>query len=129
MAFQILFEIDATGHEPEATLERHLEKSEFSSDTHKFAKELVEGVLVNEKAIDQEIMRAAPHWPLDQMSKVDKNILRIALFEVLFHNKAPLKAVINEAVELAKIFGSDNSARFVNGVLGSISTGERAPSP
>jgi N utilization substance protein B len=73
--------------------------------------------------IDGLIAQAAPHWPLDQMARVDVNILRIAIYELLFSGDAhiPVKAAINEAVELAKSFGSDSSRRFVNGVLGTVS--------
>jgi N utilization substance protein B len=128
-AFQTLYEIEVTQHDPESTLERLLIEGKVASDSQAFARELVHGVLENQPAIDQEIVLAAPTWPLDQMSPVDKNILRLALFEVLFHNRAPLKAAINEAVELAKSFGSDSSARFVNGVLGSIAGRPRAQLP
>ena len=78
------------------------------------------GVTLESVALDQKIYDYAPAWPTDQLSVVDRNILRIALYEVLFQKKAPLKSVVNEAVELAKTFGSDTSARFVNGVLGSV---------
>ena len=70
--------------------------------------------------LDEIIVRSAPNWPLDQMSRIDKSILRLAIFEILFDNKVPLKAAINEAVELAKRFGSDSSSRFINGVLGTV---------
>ena len=85
-----------------------------------FARALAEGVLAHAGELDQIIERSAPSWPLDQMSKIDKNILRLAIFEILFDNKVPLKAAINEAVELGKRFGSDSSSRFINGVLGTV---------
>lgn len=120
VAFQVLFEVDSVGHEPSETLARNLEDANLPPEGAEFVKELVEGMLKFQEKIDKLIQEAAPSWPLKQMPKVDKNILRLAIFEILFDNKVPLKAAINEAVELAKIFGSDNSAKFVNGVLGSV---------
>lgn len=128
VAFQTLFEIDATGHPSQATADRQANAGDLTAEARRYCQELVEGVLHHREVIDNEIQRAAPTWPLDQMSKVDKNILRLALFEVLFDNRVPLKAAINEAVELAKSFGSDSSARFVNGVLGSISAAQQTAS-
>ena len=86
-----------------------------------YAEELVEGVLANAERIDSLIQEHAPSWPIKQLSPVDRNILRVAIFEIMIENRVPLKAAINEAVELAKTFGGHNSSRFVNGVLGSIS--------
>ncbi len=119
-AFQTLFEIDSVGHDAATTLERYLEESGLPTDAAAFARDLVEGVLKYRDRIDKAIQEAAPNWPFDQMPKVDKSILRLAIFEILFDNRVPMKAAINEAVELAKTYGSDNSAKFVNGVLGSV---------
>ena len=69
----------------------------------------------------QNIQNFAPAWPVEQIPLVDRNILRLEIFEILIDNKVPVKVAINEAVELAKTFGSDNSSKFVNGVLGSVS--------
>jgi N utilization substance protein B len=80
------------------------------------------GVTRHRQALDEHIKRYAPAWPVDQIPVVDRNILRLAIFELLIDNRVPVKVAINEAVELAKSFGSDNSARFVNGVLSSVST-------
>lgn len=85
-----------------------------------FARTLVTGVLENSDDLDEIIEKSAPNWPIDQMSKIDKSILRLAIFEILFDNRVPLKAAINEAVELGKRFGSDSSSRFINGVLGTV---------
>ena len=102
-------------------LGRHLEEEGVSEETGKFASRLVEGVITNLNKIDEIIRECAPTWPLDQMAKMDKNILRLAIFEILFDNSAtPPKAAINEAVELAKLFGGEASSKFVNGVLGSV---------
>ena len=85
-----------------------------------FADRLHHGVSVNQQRLDGLIGRFAPAWPVTQLPIVDRNILRIAIFELLHNPATPPKAAIDEAVELAKVFGSDSSARFVNGVLGSI---------
>ena len=87
---------------------------------------LVYGVLENKEELDKEIEACAPSWPLDQMARIDKTILRLAIFEILFDNRVPLKAAINEAVELSKRFGSDSSSRFINGVLGTVAANEQA---
>lgn len=87
-----------------------------------YARRLVMGVSRHQEEIDQAIGAAAPTWPLNQVSRIDKSILRIAIFEVLKSGNIPLKVAINEAVEIAKLYGSDSSSRFVNGVLGTIAS-------
>jgi len=82
---------------------------------------LVLGVIKKKKEIDQYIRKFAPAWPVAQIPAVDRNILRLAIFEILLDNRVPVKVGINEAVELAKTFGSDSSPKFINGVLGSVS--------
>jgi N utilization substance protein B len=121
IALQVLYEIDAVGHKPEDALARILSRIEVTEDVIGFARELVNGVIQNRAQLDQNIRDFAPAWPLDQISIVDRNILRLAIYEILHDNKIPVKVAINEAVELAKTFGSNNSSRFVNGVLGSVS--------
>ncbi len=121
IALQVLYEIDAVGHKPEDALARILSRIEVTEDVVGFARELVNGVIQNRAQLDQNIRDFAPAWPLDQISIVDRNILRLAIYEILHDNKIPVKVAINEAVELAKTFGSNNSSRFVNGVLGSVS--------
>lgn len=134
MALQALFEVDIAGHDPEETLRLRLdEHPQAAPETIEYARRLVEGVLAHAGELDQRIGQAAPAWPIGQMPKIDKNILRIAFFEVLVDNMAapdrvPVKVAINEAVELAKIYGGDSSSRFVNGVLGAVVAG-RPPSP
>jgi N utilization substance protein B len=122
LALQALYEIDATGHESEQALTNLLENGGLSEENASFTRELVNGVIQNREEIDEHIKRFAPAWPIEQIAAIDKNILRLAIFEILLNNKVPSKVAINEAVELAKTFGSDNSSRFVNGVLGAIST-------
>jgi len=122
VVLQTLFETDLTDHDPHQVLQRHLEEWPSLGPAVEFSWQLLEGVLAHTAEIDALIVQAAPNWPLDQMSRIDVNILRIAAFELLFSQDAhiPAKAAINEAVELAKAFGSDGSRRFVNGVLGTL---------
>ncbi len=121
LALQALYEMDSAGHEAEEVVNHLLAEERLSEETASFTRELVRGVIQNKKKIDENIQSFAPAWPLEQIPAVDRNILRLAIFEILLDNKIPVKVSINEAVELAKTFGSDNSSRFVNGVLGSIS--------
>ncbi len=118
---QALFEADVSGHDAGASLARLVEEESLSDAQGEFARQLLEGVLGDREAIDAIIRKAAPQWPLEQLSAIDRNILRLAIREILMNNGAPIRAAINEAVELAKSYGSDNSAKFVNGVLGSVS--------
>ena len=122
VALQALYEIDLAGHEVEEVIARLLDERRLSEENSPFARELVNGVIQNREQIDQNIREFAPAWPIEQISVIDRSILRLAIFEILLDNKVPIKVAINEAVELAKAFGSDNSSKFVNGVLGSIST-------
>ncbi len=118
IALQALYEVDSIGHEIEGVVTRLLAKKRLSEENAAFTRELVSGVIQNRERIDQSIRNFAPAWPVDQIPIVDRNILRLAIFEILLNNKVPVSAAINEAVELAKTFGSDNSSKFVNGVLG-----------
>jgi N utilization substance protein B len=121
IALQALYEVDSVGHDITGTLARLLVNGELPEENATFVRELVSGVLQNREEIDQNINNFAPAWPVAQIPVIDRNILRLAIFEILLDNKVPVKVAINEAVELAKTFGSDSSARFVNGVLGSVS--------
>ncbi len=120
IALQVLYEYDTAHHDVEAVLQRHIEDRRLDPRVVEFARDLVHGVLAHLPQIDAEIQAAAQEWPLSQMARIDKNILRVAIYEILYNNAVPAKAAINEAVELAKTFGSDTSSRFVNGVLGTI---------
>ena len=122
LALQVLYEIDSVNHSAEESLNNILARIEVSDDVAEFSKELVHGVIANKAQLDQNIRDFAPAWPLDQISIIDRNILRVAIYEILHDNKIPVKVAINEAVELAKTFGSNNSSRFINGVLGSVSS-------
>jgi len=121
LALQALYEIDAVGHEATRVLDSILADGELPQENSAFIRELVCGVLENKEKVDLNIKNFAPAWPIEQVSIVDRNILRLAIFEILLNNKVPVKVAINEAVELAKAFGSESSSRFVNGVLGSVS--------
>jgi N utilization substance protein B len=120
-ALQALYEADVSGHETLAALDRLSTEENLTDVQAAFARKLVEGVIEQREAIDDVIRQAAPQWPIAQLSAIDRNILRLAIREILMNNGAPIRAAINEAVELAKSFGSDNSAKFINGVLGSVS--------
>src|SRR3989304_4240133 len=120
LALKALFEVDSSTHEPSQVIERLLAEENLAQDTKEFAQQLVHGVQRQKSGIDAIIQEQAPAWPLSQVSKIDRNILRLAIFEILFDNTTPTKAAINEAVELAKAFGGDSSSSFVNGVLGGV---------
>ncbi len=100
-------------------LSRNLERYEDEIDDKEFVSTLVNGVLEHQEDLDNQIRPLAPEWPLEQIARIDRNILRLGLFELLYRGQqVPPKVAINEAVELAKAFGSDNSSKFINGVLG-----------
>ncbi len=129
LALEVLYEYDIAGHAPLAVLARRLseqlEDEEESGTTIEaptllFTRELIEGVTAFEVELDRLIVRYAPEWPLDQIAAIDRNILRLAIYEMVFDREAPMKVAINEAVELSKLYGSDSTPRFVNGVLGSL---------
>ncbi len=122
LALQALYEVDSVGHDVDGVLNRLLDETRLSEENSAFVRDLVIGVVRDKEKIDLDIQRSAPAWPVEQLAVVDRNILRLAIFEILLDNKVPVKVAINEAVELAKTFGSDNSPKFVNGVLGAIST-------
>ncbi len=121
IALQSLFELDTVGHEPADCVSRIAEEESASKEIAAYAHELVDGVTENKQRINEIIEETAPAWPLDQIAATDRNILRLAIYEIVIDNKVPMRAAINEAVELAKKYGGDNSPRFVNGVLGSVS--------
>ena len=121
VALQILYEIDLVGHVPRIALENRLEEeSQLEEKLIKFVEELVMGISPMVNVLDEYLAEYAPEWPFEQVAVVDRNILRIALWEFAVDGSTPVKVAINEAIELAKMFGSDSAARFVNGVLGSL---------
>ena len=117
-ALQVLFETDSSGHDPVSSLHWLAQEEMLPASVISYAQELITGVNDNKEQIDMLITNNAPNWPIEQISIIDRNILRLAIFEIIINNKVPLKAAINEAIELAKEYGSENSGKFVNGVLG-----------
>jgi N utilization substance protein B len=117
---ETLYEYDIANHDPDEVLEQRLEASPMERAGVEFASRLVHGVIVYQEQMDRLIARFAPEWPLDQMAVIDRNILRIAIYEFLVTDETPIKVAINEAVELAKVYGSDSAPRFINGVLGTL---------
>ena len=121
IALQVLYETDIAGnHLPGDVLKIRLEDAPLSDDLAEFARQIVFGVLPLTQDLDQLIAKYAPEWPLDQIAAIDRNILRIAFWEFAVYHETPVKVAINEAVELAKQYGSDSAPRFINGVLGTL---------
>lgn len=120
IALQALFEIDMTNHDPAMVLAERFADKELPPEGEAFARVLVTGTLEHQQEIDALIERVAPEWPVEQIAGVDRAILRLATYEIVFSGQTSPKVVINEAVELAKLFGSDSSRRFVNGALGAL---------
>jgi N utilization substance protein B len=124
IALQVLFEIDLVDHPLGTALKHRLEDALLDERLAEFVTKIVHGVWPIYDQLDKFIADHAPEWPLEQVATIDRNILRIALWEFAVNGETPIKVAINEAVELAKTFGSDSSPRFVNGVLGSLAARE-----
>lgn len=126
VALQTLYELDFRAEsegdqlDQKAILERNIERYSEVVDDKEFIKDIVEGVRKHQKELDAIIQPVAPDWPLEQIASIDRAVLRIGTYELKYSTKVPQKVVINEAVELAKSFGADNSSKFINGVLGTI---------
>lgn len=120
IALQALFEIELVGHPPAQVMQERLEEEPQTEELAEFVRQILFGVLPLREQLDIAISKYAPEWPFDQVAAVDRNILRIATWELTRAQGTPVKVAINEAVELAKSFGSDSAPRFVNGVLGSL---------
>jgi N utilization substance protein B len=120
VTLETLYEYDIANHPPGEIMERRIEDHPMENTGVEFASKLVTGVIQHQAGMDKLIIRYAPEWPLEQMAIIDRNILRMAIFEFLISDETPIKVAINEAVELAKIYGSDSSPRFINGVLGTL---------
>lgn len=118
VALQALYELECTQHTAAEVLDQRFDEKPLEPEGEAFARQIVAGVLDHAQALDDKIQKYAPEWPLEQMALVDRGILRIALWEFGVGRLTPVKVAINEAVELAKEFGSDSAPRFVNGVLG-----------
>jgi N utilization substance protein B len=123
IAMQALFEWDFKGQPADVLpviMERDLKEFGPGLDETEFAKEIIDEVYKNIKDIDEIIAKYAPQWPIEQITIIDRNVLRIGIYELKFNDAVPPKVAINEAIELAKNFGGPSSGRFVNGVLGAI---------
>jgi N utilization substance protein B len=126
IALQVLYEVDTVGHPAAEVIARHLEHNPaLSENAVQFVRRLVLGTHKTSAQIDQWIAECAPEWPVDELAVLDRNILRIALWEFIVADETPLKIAINEAVELAKRFGSESAPRFINGVLGTLAEREQ----
>jgi N utilization substance protein B len=120
IALQVLYEVDLSDHLPGQIFNERLADVPLSEELVEFARKIVFGVLPLTQSLDNAIAEYAPDWPLEQIAPIDRNILRIAFWEFAIDKDTPVKVAINEAVELAKLYGSDAAPSFVNGVLGSL---------
>ena len=122
IALQVLYEYDLTGHPIGEIFLHRFQENLIEPKLKDFVREIVQGVVPLIGKLDKVISKYAPDWPLDQVASIDRNIIRISLWEFGVGKCTPVKVAINEAVELAKIYGSDSTPRFINGVLGSLVT-------
>lgn len=120
IALQVLYEVDISGHQPGIVLTDRFEHLNMDDTLKTFISQIVSGVISHKEILDEFIADFAPDWPLDQVAIIDRNLLRMALWEIAVYQKTPVKVVVNETVELAKLYGSDGSSRFINGVLGGL---------
>lgn len=127
LALQALYEIDSVGHPEEEVIARY--GGDLSPEAREFMIQLVHGTLESESEIDVLLEESAPEWPISELAVIDRNILRLSIWELLIWGETPLKVAINEAVELAKRFGSDSAPRFVNGVLGTLAGRRNSKKP
>lgn len=124
VALQALYEIDIANHSIDTVLETRFADEALDERLAEFTNKIVRGVVPIRDLLDKFISEHAPEWPIDQVSIIDRNLLRISLWEFAVDGETPVKVAINETIELAKIFGSDSTPRFVNGVLGSLAARE-----
>ncbi len=120
MALRMLFQIDVGSQPVAEVVESSLEQSVLEGGNRDYARLVVEGTWANLETIDTKLRKFAQDWALERQAAVDRNILRMTTYEILFQPETPVAAVINEAVELAKKYSTAESGRFVNGVLGAI---------
>jgi N utilization substance protein B len=126
LVLQTLYELDFTNHDPKTALLERCDDHGLPESAQKFVHSLVLGVHAYRTYLDSVVGDLAPEWPIDQIAAVDRNVLLIAIYELLFEPQIPPKVAINEAVELAKLFGGESSPRFVNGVLGTLVAKDRS---
>ena len=120
LALKVLFQLEGTEDEAEQVLVYHAVEGAATSDVTNFARQLIRGVMANRERLDAILSETSEHWKLDQMAKVDRIILRIAVYEIAIDRQVPTKAAINESIELAKTFSGEEAGRFVNGILGRV---------
>src|SRR5438270_1320435 len=120
LALKALFELENDGADEERSLAYHVSESRADPEVADFARTLIRGVREHQAEIDALLAEASRNWGLDQMAKVERTLLRIATFEIRYLPDVPLRAAINESIELAKTFGGPDSGKFVNGILGRI---------
>lgn len=124
IALQALYELDTTTHSIEAVMTERLAENQTDEELRKVIYQLVGGVRDSQAKIDRLIQHSAPEWPLDQVAVIDRNLIRMAIYECAIWGETPIKVAINEAVDLAKDYGSESASRFVNGVLGALVANE-----
>lgn len=129
LALKALFQVDLVGGDGAEVLKYLFEEDQPLSEVEAFARELVTGTLAHRREIDAQIARYARDWRLERLAAVDRNILRLAIFELLFRRDVPAGVAINEAVELAKTYGEAESGRFVNGILGQLARDREGGAP
>ena len=120
LALQVLYEVDIANHPADEIYRLRLQEEQLPDDLAEFARKIIFGILPLTGPLDHLITKYAPEWPLDQIATIDRNILRMSLWEFAVFRETPIKVAINEAVELAKLFRSESAPRFVNGVLGAL---------
>lgn len=120
LALKVLFQLESSEDDPEEVLRYHAAEGAATSDVAHFAGQLVRGVMANQEKLDAILSATSEHWKLEQMAKVDRIILRIAVYEITIDRHVPTKAAINESIELAKTFSGEEAGRFVNGILGRV---------
>jgi transcription antitermination protein NusB len=120
LALKTLFQLEVSDDDPDEVLRYHADEGAATPDVANFASQLVRGVIDNRDKLDSILSEASEHWKLGQMAKVDRIILRIAVYEIAIDRKVPTKAAINESIELAKTFSGEEAGRFVNGILGKV---------
>ena len=128
LALEALYEVDSVGHSAEEVIDRILsDDNKLNEEAAEFLRRVVQGTLASIQELDKLVAGCASEWPVDELAVIDRNILRLALWEFALSGETPVKVAINEAVELAKRYGSDSSPRFINGVLGTLA--DRNPNP
>lgn len=120
LVVQILYQMEMKGAEPKVVLDLFWKVEEAPTDVRQFATDLVEGVYRNRREIDQLIEKHSIHWRLSRMAVVDRNILRLGVYELLYLHDVPTSVILNEAIEIAKKFGTEDSGAFTNGILDNV---------